>query len=117
MQPGLPGAAGVYRPHVGQLPGMAAVSKVLYKVIGIGAGILAGKVARSALDKGWAKTKGGEPPRNPAIPGTTWSEALTWAVASGVSVAVARLIATKGVASTWVKATGQLPPGVEDVGN
>jgi len=96
---------------------MAAVGKVLYKVIGIGAGVVAGKIARSALDKGWARTRGGEPPRNPAVPGTTWSEALAWAVASGVCVAVARLIAAKGVASTWVKATGHLPPGVEDVGN
>ena len=94
-----------------------AAAGILYKVVGIGAGVAASKVARSLLDKGWAKTKGGEPPRNPAVPGTTWSEALTWAVASGVAVAVARLVATKGVASTWVKATGQLPPGVEDVGN
>lgn len=96
---------------------MSAAEKVVYKVVGIGAGVLSAKVARSALDKGWAKTKGGEPPRNPAVPGTTWSEALTWAVASGVAVAVARLVATKGVASTWIKATGKLPPGVEDVGN
>lgn len=96
---------------------MAAVGKVVYKVAGIGAGVVAAKVARSILDKGWAKTKGGEPPRNPAVPGTTWSEALQWAVASGVTVAIARLLATKGVASTWAKATGSLPPGVEDVGN
>lgn len=96
---------------------MPAVGNAVYKVLGIGSGLVAAKVARSALDKGWAKTRGGEPPRNPAVPGTTWPEALTWAVASGVAVAVARLIATKGVASTWVKATGSLPPGVEDVGN
>ena len=42
---------------------MASVGKVVYKFAGIGAGVLAGKVARSVLDKGWAKTKGGEPPR------------------------------------------------------
>lgn len=96
---------------------MAAVGNTVYKVAGIGAGVLAGKVARSALDKGWARTRGGEPPRNPAVPGTSWSEALAWAVASGVTVAVARLLATKGVASTYVKATGHLPPGVEEIGN
>lgn len=96
---------------------MSGVGKVVYKVVGIGSGVLAAKLARAALDKGWTRTRGGEPPRNPAVPGTNWNEALTWAVASGVAVAVARLIATKGVASTWVKATGHLPPGVEDVGN
>lgn len=96
---------------------MSAAGKVVYKVVGIGSGVMAAKLARSVLDKGWAKTRGGEPPRNPAVPGTTWTEALTWAVASGVTVGVARLLATKGVASTWAKATGHLPPGVEDVGN
>lgn len=96
---------------------MSGLGKVVYKVIGIGSGLVAAKVARAALDKGWAKAKGGEPPRNPAVPGTSWSEALTWAVASGVAVAVARLVTDKGVASTWAKVTGALPPGVEDVGN
>ena len=96
---------------------MSAVGKIAYKVVGIGAGLVATKVARLVLDKGWAKTKGGEPPRNPAVPGTSWNEAITWAVASGVAVGVARLLATKGVASGWRKTTGHLPPGVEDVGN
>ena len=96
---------------------MSAVGKIVYKVVGIGSGLVAAKLARSVLDKGWAKTKGGEPPRNPAVPGTSWGEAVTWAVASGVAVSVARLLATKGVASTWRRTTGQLPPGVEDVGS
>jgi len=96
---------------------MSGVGKVAYKVLGIGGGLVSAKIARSFLDKGWAKTKGGEPPRNPAVPGTTWSEAVTWAIASGVAVSVARLLATKGIASAWSKGTGHLPPGVEDVGN
>lgn len=94
-----------------------AASGVAYKVIGIGSGLVATKVARTILDKGWEKTRGGEPPRNPAVPGTTWSEAVAWAVASGVAVAVAKLLATKGVASYWEKSTGSLPPGVAEVGN
>ena len=89
----------------------------MYKVLGIGSGLVAGKLARSAVDKIWEKTRGGEPPRNPAVPGTNWGEAIAWAVVSGVALSLARLLATKGVASTWAKATGELPPGVEDVGN
>lgn len=96
---------------------MAQTGAVVYKLVGIGAGLVASKAARAALDKGWAKTRGGEPPRNPEIPGTSWPEALSWAVASGVAVAVAKLLATKGTASVWTKATGSLPPGAEDVGN
>ena len=96
---------------------MSGVGNVVYKVVGIGSGLVAAKVARAVLDKGWAKTKGGEPPRNPAAPGTTWGEAITWAVASGVAVALVRLVATRGAASAWQKAAGHLPPGLEEVGN
>ena len=96
---------------------MSGVGKVVYKVVGVGSGLLAAKLARAVLDKGWQKVRGGEPPRNPAVPGTRWSEAVTWAVASGIVAALARLLATMGVASTWAKATGHLPPGVEDVGS
>lgn len=94
-----------------------AAAGIAYKVVGIGAGVVATKTARKALDKGWDKAKGGEPPRNPAVPGTTWAEALSWAVASGVVIGIAKLLATKGTATAWKKATGSLPPGVEDVGN
>ncbi len=96
---------------------MAGAGKTVYKVLGLSAGLLSGKVARSVLDKGWAKTRGVEPPRNPAVPGVSWGEALTWAIASGVAVSVARLLADRTVARTWAKATGSLPPGVEEVGN
>ncbi len=96
---------------------MAAVEKMLWKVVGLGAGLGAAKVSRSALDKGWAKARGGEPPRNPASRETEWREALYWAIASGVAVAIARLIATRGAASAWERTTGHLPPGLEDVGN
>lgn len=93
------------------------MEKVLWKVVGLVAGLLAAKTGRSVLDKAWARTKGGDPPRNPAAPDTTWNEAVTWAVASGIAVAVARLLATRGVASAWRKSTGHLPPGLEEVGN
>jgi len=96
---------------------MAGVEKVLYKVVGLGLGLTAAKLSRSVMDKTWAKTRGGEPPRNPATRETTWGEALQWAIASGVAVALARLVAARGAAAAWEKTTGHLPPGVEDVGN
>ncbi len=92
------------------------MEKVLWKLVGIVTGLVAAKAGRSVLDKAWARTKGGEPPRNPAAPGTTWGEAVTWAVASGIAVALVRLVATRGAASVWQKGTGHLPPGLEEVG-
>lgn len=93
------------------------MEKVLWKLVGVLTGVLAAKTGRSVLDKVWARTKGGEPPRNPAAVGTTWNEALTWAIASGIAAGVARLLATRGAASAWRKGTGHLPPGLEEVGN
>lgn len=91
-------------------------ARIAYKVVGIGVGIVASKVARSVLDKGWERTRGGQPPRNPAEADVAWSDALSWAIASGVAVGVARLVAAKGTADAWTKATGHLPPGAQQVG-
>lgn len=93
-----------------------AVAKIGWKVVGVTCGLVAARTSKKILDKGWTKARGGEPPRNPAAPGTSWAEALAWACATGAAVAVARLLAARGAAHAWKKATGSLPPGVEDVG-
>lgn len=95
---------------------MAAVAKVGWKVIGVATGLAAAKATRKAMDVGWSKTRGGEPPRNPASRETDWSEAIAWAVASGIALGLARLLAARGTAKLWEKATGSLPPGLETVG-
>ena len=95
---------------------MAAVAKVGWKVVGVATGLAAAKATRKALDVGWRKTRGGEPPRNPASRETDWSEAVAWAVASGIALGLARLLAARGTAKLWEKATGSLPPGLETVG-
>jgi hypothetical protein len=92
------------------------LAEVGWKVVGVGTGLVAARASRSLLDKGWRSTRGGDPPRNPAAPGTTWPEALTWAAASGVTLGVARLVATRGAAGAWRRTTGSLPPGLEEVG-
>jgi hypothetical protein len=93
-----------------------AFAKIGWKVVGVMSGLLAARTSKAVLEKTWRSTKGTEPPRNPAAPGTTWTEAMTWAVASGVAVGLARLIATRGAAQAWRRTTGSLPPGLETVG-
>lgn len=93
-----------------------AASKVIWKVVALSSAILSAKLTRSALDKTWAKTRGGDPPRNPAAPGTQWREAIVWSVASGTALALSRMLATQGAAKLWKKTTGSLPPGLESVG-
>ena len=83
------------------------------KLVGIGTGIAVRKVSQRVLTKVWQKTKHSDPPADPAAPGTPWPEALSYAAASGVAIAVARLLATRGTASAKMKLTGKVPEGME----
>ncbi|CAN5582228.1 hypothetical protein BH10ACT1_BH10ACT1_28830 [soil metagenome] len=73
-----------------------------------GAAIAAASVAKKALTKGWVKRRG-KVPGNPAGGDTTWSEALAWALVSGIGVGIARLLAQRGVAFAFQKKRGRLP--------
>ena len=63
----------------------------------------------------WTKARKTTPPTNPAARDTQWSEALAWTIATSIGVGIARLVATRGAAAGWEKATGALPPGLEEV--
>ena len=89
--------------------------RILWKVIGSLSGVAAGSATRALLRAAWRRTKGGDPPTNPASPSTRWSEALIWAAASGVAMAVTRLIAQRGAAEAWKASTGSYPEGLETV--
>lgn len=94
-----------------------ALAAVGWKVLAVGTGLVAVRTSRKALEATWRRThEGADPPRNPAAPGTSWGEALTWAAVSGLVVAGARLLASRGAAKAWQKTTGGLPPGLEQVG-
>lgn len=92
-----------------------ALSKAGWKVVGAGAGIGAAAVTKKLLTATWRGAKKEDPPANPAAPSTTWPEALTWAAATGVAVGVARMVGQRTAATGWKKATGSLPPGLEEV--
>lgn len=92
------------------------MEKITWKVAGLGSAVLAGVLMRKALTTGWAKARHQQPPMNPANPGTSWGEALAWTMALGAGVGVARMLAGRAAAAGWQKATGKLPPGLEDRG-
>lgn len=88
--------------------------KLGHKVLsGIGAAATTA-VARKVLTKGWTKAMGKEPPADPAHPDVRWREAAGWAAASAAVMAVAKLVAQRRVAATWRRASGTLPPGMDD---
>jgi len=86
-----------------------------WQVLGGLTGIAAGFAVRKALRGVWAGATGKEPPANPAAPGTTWTEALTWALVSGALIAVGRMVAQRGAAEAWKSRVGSYPPGLDDV--
>jgi hypothetical protein len=88
--------------------------KLGYKILaGLGATV-GGTVARKAMTTGWKTATGKEPPAKPEHPDVKWSEAATWAALSAAAVAVARVLAQRRVAATWQRASGVLPPGMDD---
>jgi len=89
--------------------------RVWWKVLGTGSGLVAGMATKAALRGTWRKVKGGDPPTNPAAPGTSWKEAIIWAASSGVAMAVTRLVAQRGAAAAWKAELGTYPPGLETV--
>lgn len=88
------------------------VERVLWKVAAVGSAVAAAVATRKALDAGWRAWRKNDPPANPAAPGISWPEALAWAVATGVGAGVARMVAGRGAAAGWQRATGHLPPGL-----
>ena len=92
-----------------------AAGKIGWRIVALSFAVPTGIAMRKAIEAGWRKTRHDDPPKNPAAPGTQWSEALAWAAVSGIAVAAARLVAARGAAATWKSLTGKLPPGVEDV--
>ncbi len=92
-----------------------ARQQILWKGVGAVSGAVAGTATRKALTATWRRVRGGDPPTNPASPQTQWSEALIWAVSSGVAMAVTRLIAQRGAAEAWRAKTGSYPEGLETV--
>lgn len=91
------------------------LSRVGWQVAATGSSLLAARLTAKAVTGGWKKIKRTDPPANPAAPSTGWGEAIGWATASGVAIALARLAARRGAAGAWRKATGHLPPGLEEV--
>jgi hypothetical protein len=86
---------------------------LVWKAVALAAGAASAAVTRWALRSAWRGVEGGDPPVNPAARSTTWSRALVWAVASGVALAVTRLVAQRGAAAAWKARTGTNPPGLE----
>jgi hypothetical protein len=83
---------------------------LLYKAISAGAVAFSVVLTRRVLDMLWRAIRGEAPPTGPDDQRVGWQPALMWAVAVGVGVAVARLVAVRVTAEVWEAATHEAPP-------
>jgi hypothetical protein len=72
-------------------------------------------VTRKALNATWKISTGKNPPKNPEHPDVSIGEAVAWACLSGMTVGLARMMASRKAADYYRRSTGHLPPNLEDV--
>lgn len=95
---------------------MAKDSSKIWTVFSLVSALGAAALAKKGLDKAWTVATGKKPPENPADPDVDTWEAVSWAVASGVAVGLARMLAQRRAASYYYRSTGHLPPDLQKDG-
>jgi hypothetical protein len=87
-----------------------APKRLAWQGVAAASGTLAALAVRRAAVTTWRSTKHEDPPENPAARDVGWREALMWATSVAVGAAVARVVAQRGAAAAWERATGDPPP-------
>ena len=84
---------------------------MVWSAVSAGATSISVVVAQRVVTFVWRRVHhGGAPPEGPADQKVTWGAALTWAVALGIGIAVARLIAIRLSEDVWEATTHEEPP-------
>jgi hypothetical protein len=84
--------------------------QLAWQGVALASGTLAAAAVRRVAVTTWRSTKHEDPPQNPAARDVGWTDALAWTIAVAVGAAVARVVAQRGAAAAWERATGDPPP-------
>ena len=84
-------------------------SDLVWKVGVLVAGAAAASLATRLVGLVWKRATGGEVPPNLVAGQTSRTREIIWVVASGVAVALVRLVARRGLARVWRAKTGHYP--------
>lgn len=82
---------------------------IAWKIYSGVAAVIAGAIARKAVERAWVKATGKVPPEEPESPTVHWIEAVGWSAVSGTTVAIARLLATRKAAGAWQRVSEESP--------
>jgi Protein of unknown function (DUF4235) len=89
---------------------MPKTKRYSWKALTIGLGAVVGFGTQRALEILWRALLGSTPPKVAADRRSSLPDALSWAVAAGVGVGVARLLAIRTAAGLWEAAVHEPPP-------
>jgi Protein of unknown function (DUF4235) len=87
----------------------------LWKLFGFASAMAVTIVVRKVVDISWKVGTGHAPPANPEDPEVSWPEAITFAVASGAAIGLARMLAARKAADYYRRSTGRLPEDLQEV--
>jgi hypothetical protein len=82
--------------------------KISLKIMTIAVGIPVGIATRKVVEKVWIAA-GPDRPRKTSDDGVQWADAISWAVLTGVGMAVADLVTRKGAAEVYRTLLGSEP--------
>ncbi|MGO8826450.1 MAG: DUF4235 domain-containing protein [Acidimicrobiales bacterium] len=85
--------------------------KLVSTITGMLGGLLARKLIRATY-QAIRKDTAPATPFDPTNPRFSWPDALLWAAAAGIGLAIAKMMSARLAAMGWEAATGTLPPGV-----
>lgn len=77
-----------------------------WTLVSLGSAILAGVVVRRGIRMAWEATGDEPPPLNPLREESSWSDALLFSVATGLTVGLARLGARAVAGLVWKEEKG-----------
>ena len=84
--------------------------QLAWKAVSAGTAAISVLVTRRVLTAVWQRFGATPPSEGADDRKVTWRAALTWAVATGVGIAVARLVAMRLSARAWEVALHEAPP-------
>ncbi len=84
----------------------------VWDAVSLAMAAVAGIAMRRMLETVWEQWRGDEAPKNPAARSVGWGDALTWTLATGMAVGIARLLARRGLAEGWRRVRGDYPEGL-----
>jgi hypothetical protein len=88
----------------------SAVDNLGWKIMSGASAAMAAGLTSKVATKAYRAGYGEDPPKHISAPQVPLKQAVVWAVLSGVTVGLVRLLVLRMAAAAWVRARGELPP-------